>query len=258
MEKHKCALVTGGGRGIGKAICLNLANCQFNLIVNYAGNHEAARLVCEEARRSGVQAESFQADVGQLEEQEKMIEFIRSRFGRIDLLVNNAGIAPKIRADLLETSPESFDYLLATNLRGPFFLTQRIARWMMEERKENPGFAPIIVNISSISAYTSSVNRGEYCLAKAGISMMTRLFADRLSDFGIPVFEVRPGIIRTDMTSAVQEKYDKMFQAGLTPIRRWGEPEDVAKAVAAIAQGYFPYSTGEVLNVDGGFHLRRL
>lgn len=258
MDSRKCALVTGGSRGIGKAICLALAHCNFDLTVNYAGSHEAARLVCDEARKIGASAEAFQANVASLEEQAKMVDFIRQRFGRIDLLVNNAGVAPKVRTDLLESVPESFDDLVTTNLRGPFFLTQRVARWMVEERKEDPNIAPMIVNISSISAYTSSVNRGDYCLTKAGISMMTRLFADRLSEWGIPVFEVRPGIIRTDMTSAVQEKYDKMFQAGLTPIPRWGEPEDVAKAVAAIAQGFFPYSTGEVINVDGGFHLRRL
>jgi 3-oxoacyl-[acyl-carrier protein] reductase len=258
MNSRKCALVTGGSRGIGKAICLALARCNYNLTVNFASNHEAAQLVCAGVREIGVNAEAFQANVGSLEEQIKMVEFMRQRFGRIDLLVNNAAVAPKVRADLLETAPESFDYLMDTNLKGPFFLTQKIARWMVEERRETPDIAPMIVNISSISAYTSSVNRADYCLTKAGISMMTRLFADRLSVCGIPVYEIRPGVIRTDMTSIVQEKYDKMFQAGLTPIPRWGEPEDVAKAVAAIAQGYFPYSTGEVINVDGGFHLRRL
>jgi 3-oxoacyl-[acyl-carrier protein] reductase len=258
MSGRKCALITGGSRGIGRAITLALAECQYDLVINYAGNHEAASRTCQEAREKGAGAETFQADIASLNEHDRLIEFIKTKFGRLDLLVNNAGIAPKIRADILESSVESFDELLGTNLRGPFFLTQKIANWMVGLKRENPSRQLSIVNISSISAYTSSVNRADYCLAKAGISMMTRLFADRLASSGIGVYEVRPGIIRTDMTAAVQQKYDKMFEAGLTPFARWGEAADVGKAVAAIAQGYFPYSTGEIFNVDGGFHLRRL
>ena len=173
-------------------------------------------------------------------------------------LVNNAGVAPKDRMDLLEMEEESFDRLLFTNLKGPFFLTQLVAKWMIEERRKNPESDFKIVNISSVSAYASSINRGEYCMSKAGVSMMTKLYAHRLADEGINVYEIRPGIIRTDMTGAVAEKYDKSIADGITPIRRWGTPEDIGKAVTAIALGYLPFSTGEVINVDGGFHIQRL
>jgi NAD(P)-dependent dehydrogenase (short-subunit alcohol dehydrogenase family) len=183
-------------------------------------------------------------------------------FGRIDLLVNNAGVAPNVRADLLEMSEASFDRLIANNLRGPFFLTQRVAPEMLRSRGEYPAeVLPAIVNVSSISAYTASVNRGEYCIAKAGVAMMTQLFAARLAADGINVYEIRPGIIETDMTSneAVKAKYDRLIHEGdLLPIPRWGTPDDIGKAVAAIAAGSFPYSTGQVFDVDGGFHLRRL
>jgi 3-oxoacyl-[acyl-carrier protein] reductase len=183
---------------------------------------------------------------------------VKQRFGRIDVLVNNAGVAPNVREDMLQSSEQSFDRLIAINLKGPFFLTQQVAQWMVAERQHLPGIAPLIINIGSVSAYTSSSTRADYCISKAGVSMMTQLYADRLAEFGIPVFEIRPGIVETDMTSAVKEKYDRLIHEGLTPIRRWGQPGDVGKAVAAIVEGYFPFSTGEVINVDGGFHLRRL
>jgi NAD(P)-dependent dehydrogenase (short-subunit alcohol dehydrogenase family) len=174
-------------------------------------------------------------------------------------LVNNAGVAPLVRADLLETSEESFDRLMGINLRGPFFLTQSVALWMLEQQQAAlPGYLPQIVNISSVSTYAASVNRGEYCIAKAGLAMMTKLFAARLAEHGIRVYEVRPGIIETDMTAGVRERYDRLIQDGLSPIRRWGNPEDVGRAVAAVAAGALPFSTGEVINVDGGFHLRIL
>jgi NAD(P)-dependent dehydrogenase (short-subunit alcohol dehydrogenase family) len=177
-------------------------------------------------------------------------------FGRVDLLVNNAGIAPSIRADLLEASEESFDRLINTNLKGPYFLTQLVARRMLEM---HPIGSPRIVNITSISAYAASINRGDYCVAKAGLAMMTQLFAARLAEHGINVYEIRPGIIETDMTGPVKAKYDKLIlQEGITPIRRWGRPDDVARAVVAVARDLLPFSTGEVINVDGGFHLRRL
>jgi 3-oxoacyl-[acyl-carrier protein] reductase len=258
MHERKTALVTGGSRGIGKAIVLALAESQHDVVINYASQQQAALAVKEEAQRRGVSAEIFQADVSQKSDQSLLMEFIGNRFGRLDVLVNNAGIAPAVREDLLNAKEESFDRLISINLRGPFFLTQRVAKWMIELRQQIPEYTPIIINISSISAYTSSPNRAEYCISKAGVSMVTQLYADRLAEFEIPVFEIRPGIIDTDMTSAVKEKYDRLIGEGLTPIRRWGKPEDVGKAVAAIVGGYLPFSTGEVINVDGGFHLRRL
>ncbi len=258
------ALITGASRGIGRGIALELASAGYDLIVNFASNEAAARdatAACQakaQAAHYAIRVEPFQADVGQGKDRERLMDFARTTFGRLDLLVNNAGVAPKVRADLLETGEESFDRLMNVNVKGPFFLTQLAARWMMEQVAADPGRAPRIVTISSISAYTASVNRGEYCMAKAALSMLTPLFAARLADHGIHVFEIRPGIIETDMTGPVKAKYDQLIQDGLTPIRRWGLPEDVGRAVAAIARGAFPFSTGEVINVDGGFHLRRL
>ena len=258
MNCNKVALVTGASRGIGRAIALALAECRFDLVVNYRSDQEAARSVGDKATRIGIRAEICQADISEKEGQSKLIDFIKAQFGRIDVLVNNAGVAPTAREDMLNASEESFDRLISINLKGPYFLTQRIAQWMIAQRQHLAEIMPIIINISSISAYASSTHRAEYCISKAGLSMMTQLFADRLAEFGIPVFEIRPGIIATDMTSGVEEKYDQLIAEGLTPIRRWGRPEDVAKAVTAIVQGYLPFSTGEVINVDGGFHLRRL
>jgi len=183
---------------------------------------------------------------------------VKEKFGRCDMLVNNAGVAPSKRMDVLEATEQSYDRVMNVNLKGPYFLTQLVANWMIEQRRQYPKRNFRIVNTGSISAYTSSPARGEYCLSKAGISMMTKLYADRLAEFGIGVFEIRPGIIMTDMTSVVKDKYDKLIAEGLTPIKRWGQPEDVAKAVGAIAEGRLDFSTGQVINVDGGFHLRRL
>jgi NAD(P)-dependent dehydrogenase (short-subunit alcohol dehydrogenase family) len=180
------------------------------------------------------------------------------QFGRLDLLVNNAGMAPRQRQDLLEASEASYDEVMTVNLKGPFFLTQRVARVMIEMLQAGQITCPKIINMGSLSTYTSSVNRAEYCLSKAGLGMMTMLFADRLAEYGINVYEVRPGVVETDMTSAVKDKYERLIGEGLMPIRRWGQPDDVAQAVIALAEGYLPYSTGEVINVDGGFHLRRL
>ena len=174
------------------------------------------------------------------------------------MLVNNAGVAPSKRMDLLDATEESFDRVMGINLKGPYFLTQKVANWMIEQKKTHPDRACRIVSTGSISAYTSSPARGEYCVSKAGISMMTKLYSDRLAEYGIGVFEISPGIIATDMTSVVKDKYDKLIAEGLTPIKRWGLPEDIAKAVGAIAEGRLDFSTGQVINVDGGFHLRRL
>ena len=258
------ALITGGSRGIGRGIALELSKIGYDLVVNYAGNLAAARQTaadCQSAAKTGhrpIRAEICQADIGKSQERAQLIEFTRSTFGRLDLLVNNAGVAPDVRADILEATEASFDRLININVKGPYFLTQRAARWMLEQASKDRKSTRKIITISSISAYTASINRGDYCIAKAALSMLTPLYAARLADHGINVFEIRPGIIATDMTDGVKEKYDKLIGEGLTPIKRWGTPEDVGKAVAAIAEDRLPFSTGEVLNVDGGFHLRRL
>ena len=194
-------------------------------------------------------------DVSNRDDRERLVDTAMEKYGRVDILVNVAGIAPKVRADLLDMSEESYDQVMDINTKGLLFLTQRVAREMIKNEGEQRGS---IVNISSLSAYTSSVNRGEYCISKAGVSMITKLFADRLAEYGIPVNEVRPGIIATNMTSKVQEKYDRLIEGGLLPIQRWGTPEDVAKAVWALCSGMLPYVTGQSLDVDGGFHIRRL
>ena len=260
------ALITGASRGIGRGIALELAALGHDLVINYAGNEKAANETahtCVEAaskRKRKIRAEVCQADISSGEHRRRLIEFARKTFGRLDLLVNNAGVAPEVRADILDASEESFDRLISVNVKGPYFLTQLAAKWMIEQVRSasDKTYAPRIVTISSVSAYTASVNRGDYCVSKAALGMLTPLFAARLAEHGIGVYEIRPGIIETDMTSAVKEKYDALFKQGVAPIPRWGKPEDVGKAVAAIAQGLLPYSTGEVINVDGGFHLRRL
>ncbi len=263
------ALITGASRGIGRGIARALAAEGHDLVINYVSNASAAAqtaLDCQAAAEIAghrIRAEPFPADVADSGAREALVAFTRETYGRIDLLVNNAGVAPHQRADILEADEASFDRLIAINVKGPYFLTQRVARWMIEQQRSAsasvPSAAPPkIVTISSISAYTASTNRGDYCLAKAALSMLTPLFAARLAEHGIHVYEIRPGIIATDMTQAVTAKYDALIANGLTPIRRWGTPEDVGRAVAAIASGAFPFSTGEVINVDGGFHLRIL
>ncbi len=261
------ALITGASRGIGRGIALALAGLGYDLALNYASNTAAARQTaadCLEAgRHSGkvIRAEPCQADIGKREDRIQLLDLVKTTLGRLDLLVNNAGVAPGKRADILEATEESFDRLININLKGPYFLTQLAARWMIEQsaRQAEPATGHFkIVTISSISAYTASVNRGDYCLAKAGLSMLTALYAARLAEHGIRVYEIRPGIIATDMTQPVKAHYDALISQGLTPIVRWGTPEDVGRAVSAIAQDLLPFSTGEIINVDGGFHLRRL
>ncbi len=260
------ALITGASRGIGRGIALELAKLGYDLVINYAGNAEAAQktagdcvTVASEAGKT-IRAEICQADISESADRQKLISFTREKFNRLDLLVNNAGVAPNVRADILEAGEESFDRLIAINVKGPYFLTQLAAKWMVEEtRSAECGVRkPKIVTVSSISAYTASTNRGDYCVSKAALSMLTPLFAARLAEYGINVYEIRPGVIATDMTGAVKEKYDKLIAEGMTPIQRWGTPEDIGRAVAAIASDAFPFSTGEVINVDGGFHLKRL
>ena len=255
------ALITGASRGIGRGIALELAKLGHDLVVNFAGNEAAARqtaadcLAAAKEKGHSIRAEICQADISVSADRHKLIDFTRSTFGRLDLLVNNAGVAPSVRADILEAGEESFDRLININVKGPYFLTQLAANWMVEQATAS---RPKIITISSISAYTASTNRGDYCVAKAALSMLTPLFAARLAEHGINVYEIRPGIIATDMTGPVKEKYDKLIADGFTPIQRWGTPEDIGRAVAAIAQDLLPFSTGEVINVDGGFHLRRL
>lgn len=255
---NRTAIITGGSRGIGRGIVLALAERGWQVVVNYHGNQEAAEETLQQARTLGGQGITVQADIAKSADRGRLIAETLEQFGQINLLVNNAGMAPRQRLDILEIGDESYDDVMTTNLKGPFFLTQKVAQVMIDLHKSKTTTSFQIINISSISAYTSSPNRGEYCLSKAGMGMMTALFADRLAEYGIGVYEIRPGIITTDMTSAVKGKYDQLFDEGLTPIKRWGIPNDVAKAVLAITEGYFPYSTGEVFNVDGGFHLRRL
>ncbi len=259
------ALITGASRGIGRGIALELARSGFSLAINYVSRRDAALeclRLCRQAAPGGGNSvfEIFRADISKSPDRGRLLKAVQKRFGWIDLLVNNAGVAPAVRRDLLEAGEESFDRLMSINARGPFFLTQSVANlWIAGlKRKRVLGPKPKVVNISSVSAYAPSVNRGEYCMSKAALSMMTQLFAVRLAEHGINVYEIRPGVIETDMTGPVRRKYDRMIAHGLSPIARWGTPEDVGRAVAAIAGDQLPFSTGEVINVDGGFHIRRL
>lgn len=252
------AVVTGGSRGIGRGIALELASCGYDMVLNYARNEEAARATAAEIAARGRACRMVQGDLSKIEDHPGILEAARREFGRVDLLVNNAGIAPRVRLDLLETTPESFDEVMSTNLRGPMFLSQAFARWMLELKKAGTVPQPRIVFVSSISAYVASPSRGEYCVSKAGLSMVAQLFAARLAAEGIPVFEVRPGIIDTDMTAKVKGKYDALIADGLVPQGRWGTPEDVGRAVAALARGDLDFSTGQVLEVGGGFSMRVL
>jgi len=262
-DMNPVALITGGSRGIGRGIALELAKIGFDLVINYAGNVRAAEQTAKDgvARASQeqmeIRAEICQADIASSNDRRKLIEFTKDKFGRLDLLVNNAGVAPEVRADVLEASEESFDRLININVKGPYFLTQLAANWMIQQAEKSKVQLKIIT-ITSISAYTASVTRGDYCIAKAALSMLTPLYAARLAEHGINVYEIRPGIIATDMTAPAKEKYDKLIGESLTPIKRWGTAEDVGKAVCAVALNLLPFSTGEVINVDGGFHLRRL
>lgn len=280
---NSVALITGASRGIGRGIALELAALGWDLVINYAGNEAAARQTAKDclarAKATGktVRAEVCQADVSVATDRARLVDFTRETFKRLDLLVNNAGVAPTVRADILEAGEESFDRLININVKGPYFLTQLAAKWMIEQSAPRLAstavlsqmhlgaaptpkapYRPKIITVTSVSAYTASINRGDYCVSKAALSMLTPLFAARLAEHGINVYEIRPGVIATDMTGPVKEKYDKLINEGLTPIPRWGTPEDVGRAVAALAQDLLPFSTGEVLNVDGGFHLRRL
>lgn len=259
MDSPKVAIVTGSSRGIGRGIILELAARGWHSVINYRRDLRAAESASREIEKIGASALIVQADVSSLSDLNRMVDRTLEHYGRIDMLVNNAGVGPRVRTDMLQVSEQSYDEVMGINLKGPFFLTQRVANEMISLVKKEILKQAFIVNISSISAYTSSPERAEYCISKAGMSMTTTLWADRLAEFGIGVYEIRPGIIATDLTAVVKDKYDRLLlEEGMTPIRRWGQPEDIGKAVLAIAEGYLPYSTGEVINVDGGFHLHRL
>ena len=256
-------LVTGASRGLGRGIAVEAARKGYSVAVNYASDRKSALETvaqCIAARETRTQKfVAIQADVGQSAEANKMVDGILAEFGRIDGLVSNAGVAPKERKDLTEMSEESFERVLRINLQGPFFLTQRIANyWLAKAPKPllPAGFKVVIV--SSISADAASLNRGEYCISKAGLAMVNNLWAARLAGHGIQVYELRPGIMWTDMTSGVKEKYDKLLAEGVVPMKRWGTPEDVGRAAVALLSGQFPFSTGEVIYVDGGLHIQRL
>jgi len=252
------AFITGGSRGIGLGIAEQLAKNGFDLAINGMRPESEVSSVLEHLQTLGAETIYCQGDIASAVAREGILTTVKRHFGRLNILINNAGVAPKVRADILETTEESFDFVIDTNLKGTYFLTQSAANWMIEQKRYSPDYQGCIVNISSISATVASVNRGEYCVAKAGLSMVTQLFAVRLGEFGIPVYEVRPGIIKTDMTAAVTAKYDHLIANGLTVEPRWGFPDDIGRAVAAIAKGDFAYSTGQVFMIDGGITLGRL
>ena len=249
----KTALVTGGSRGIGLAIALELGRVGYAVAIMATKAEEAYPQSAARLREAGIAYSWHAGSIADSADRLRVVDEVTARHGRIDVLVNNAGVAPKERNDLLQMTEASFDYVVGTNTKGNMFMTQAVARKMVETK--TPG---VIVNISSCSAEVSSVNRGEYCVSKAGVSMLTKLYADRLAGEGIRVYEVRPGVIQTDMTAAVQGKYDQLIRQGMFPIARWGQPEDVAKAVRAFCSDDFAYTTGNYIDVDGGFHIRRL
>ena len=254
----RVALVTGGSRGIGLGIAKCLAEEGFDLAICGVRPEEQVGASVDALAQVGGEVLYVQADVSDPQARAHLLDEVKARYQRLHVLVNNAGVAPKVRADILEATPESYDRVMDINLKGPYFLTQAVANWMIEQRGEDPDFAGAIVNVSSISATVASPSRGEYCLSKAGVSMATQLWAARLGEYEIPVYEVRPGVILTDMTRVVQGKYDRLIDEGLAVQKRWGYPDDVGRAVAMLARGDLPYSTGQVIMVDGGLTLPRL
>lgn len=256
-------LVTGASRGLGRGIAEELAQAGFSVAIHFSSNQTAAEEVAAQCRKLAPSPDQQFAiiggNIGSSTDRAAIIEKTIAAFGHLDALVNNAGIAPRVRNDILDATEESFDEVIGVNLKGPYFLSQAAARYWLK----NPGKSRLrsgykLLFISSLSANTASINRGEYCISKAGLGMATQLWAVRLADQGVQVMELRPGIMATDMTAGVKEKYDKLLAEGLVPQKRWGEPRDVGLAVRSILEGNFPFSTGEVINIDGGFHLRRL
>ncbi len=256
--QRKVALITGGARGIGLGIAQSLAAEGLDLALCGLRPPEAVAATLEALRAQGTDVQYVQANVADSEARKRLVAAVREHFGRLHVLVNNAGVAPEVRADLLEATEESYDRVMGINLKGPYFLTQAVARWMVEQTRQSAEYRASIINISSVSATMISTARGEYCLSKAGIAMATQLWAVRLGEFGIPVYEVRPGLVKTDMTRPATEKYDKLIASGLCVQNRWGLPEDVGRAVAMLVRGDLPYSTGQVVAVDGGMTLQRL
>jgi NAD(P)-dependent dehydrogenase (short-subunit alcohol dehydrogenase family) len=261
-QENPVVLVTGASRGLGRGIATELAAKGYSVIINYAGNAKAADetvALCQKVTISASQKfATVQADIGKSEDRKRLVSESIEKLGRIDALVNNAGIAPRVRADITEATEESFDEVIGTNLKGPYFLTQAVVNYWLKQKP-----APLlaggfkVIFVTSMSVYTASVNRGDYCISKAGLGMVNKLWASRLATEGVQVFEIRPGIMETDMTSGVKGKYDALLDT-LVPQKRWGQPSDVGQAACAIISGAFPFSTGDVFNVDGGFHLQRL
>jgi 3-oxoacyl-[acyl-carrier protein] reductase len=257
-NSKKTAFVTGGSRGIGLGIAQALAADGWRLAINGMRAESDVSDALDELRQASPHVIYCRGDISLAADRAACLDHIDGEFGALNLLVNNAGIAPPRRDDILEASEESFDRVFDVNLKGPYFLTQAVARWMIVQRRADATFDGCVVNISSISAEIASINRGDYCMARAGTSMATKLWAVRLAEFGIRVYEIRPGVIATDMTTGVKEKYDRMIAEGLTLEPRWGQPEDIGRAVAALARGEFPYATGQVVNIDGGMMIGRL
>lgn len=254
----RVAIVTGGSRGIGLGIVQRLLLDDFAVMLNGVRPEESVSNVMKTLRDSGGEVAYCAGDVSDDAARRNLIDATRDTFGALHVLVNNAGVAPKVRADILDATAESYDWVMDVNLKGPYFLTQLAARWMIEQKQTDAAWNGAIINVNSISATVVSVNRGEYCISKAGLAMATGLWAARLGEHQIPVYEVRPGVTATDMTAGVTDKYDKLIAEGLTVTPRWGYPEDVGKAVASLARGDFPYSTGQVIMVDGGLTVPRL
>ncbi|HDP98386.1 MAG TPA: 3-ketoacyl-ACP reductase [bacterium] len=263
VKQRKCAIVTGAGQGIGRGIVIELVKNGFDVagvdIIYQPDNKEKGLFeVKQQAEKLGGSFLAIGADISDLNSHKKIVEQIVAKFGRINLLVNNAGVAPRQRLDILETTAESYDRVMSINARGPFFLTQQVANFMIQQKQKDQNLMPYIIFISSISAYVSSPSRAEYCLSKAAVSAAATIYADRLAEFGINVYQIRPGIILTDMTAVVKQKYDKLIAEGLVPQKRWGYPEDVGKAVSALVSGGFDYSTGAVIEVSGGMNIHHL
>jgi 3-oxoacyl-[acyl-carrier protein] reductase len=258
-NNKKVALITGGTRGIGLGIAIALAESGFDIAINGRREQIEVADVIQKLESTGAKSLYIRADVADRADRAALLAQIEQTFGRLDVLINNAGVAPDVRADILDATEESFDRLISINLKGPYFLTQAAAKWMARQRQANGStWRGCIVNVSSVSATAASVNRGDYCISKAGIAMATQLWAARLAEFGIDVYEIRPGIIATDMTAGVKEKYDRLIDAGLTIEKRWGTPRDVGRAAAALARGEIPYATGQILKIDGGMTIQRL
>jgi len=255
---NKVALITGGTRGIGLGIAQKLAAEGVDLALNGVRPESEIRDVLDELRKSGVRVEYFSGNIAEKVDRENIVGGVKAKFGVLNFLVNNAGVAPRVRADVLELAEEDFDHLMDINLKGTFFLTQAVANWMADLRKANAETALSIVNITSVSAVLASTNRAAYCMAKAGLSMMSKVMAIRMAEFDVPVYEIQPGVIETDMTEIVKGVYQERIAKGLTLMPRMGKPADIGKVVAALLRGDLPYFTGQIITVDGGLTVERL